>query len=122
MEFAHAAHQACYERVAGLIKECFGDMAQADEEQTSFSLSMGSTMAKIMVIPWGDGDATVCVRAYVLIGAEVTLELCRHLLHLNDNMRFGAFGLDNDDWVYFEHTVVGSTIDKNELKTSVSLR
>jgi hypothetical protein len=34
-------------------------------------------------------------------------------------MRFGAFGLDSDNDVFFEHSIVGSTSDKVELKASV---
>jgi hypothetical protein len=34
-------------------------------------------------------------------------------------MRFGAFGVDKDGDIIFEHTIVGSTIDKEELKSSV---
>ena len=42
------------------------------------------------------------------------------LLRENDRMTFGAFGIDQDGDVFFEHTIVGSTCDKPELKTSVS--
>jgi hypothetical protein len=43
----------------------------------------------------------------------------RYLLQENDRMRFGSFGVDKDDDVFFEHTIVGSTCDKEEIKASV---
>jgi len=41
------------------------------------------------------------------------------LLRKNDDMRFGAFGLDRDMDIFFEHTIVGSTCDKEELRATV---
>lgn len=46
-------------------------------------------------------------------------ELMKFLLRENDRMRFGAYGLDEDEDIFFEHTIVGSTCDKEELKASV---
>jgi hypothetical protein len=34
-------------------------------------------------------------------------------------MRFGAFGLDDDDDVFFEHAIVGTPIHKESLRASV---
>ncbi len=34
-------------------------------------------------------------------------------------MRFGAFGVDQDNDIFFEHTIVGSSCDKDELKASI---
>lgn len=45
-------------------------------------------------------------------------EPMRYLLAKNDSMRFGAFGVDSDD-VFFEHTIVGNTCDREGLKSSI---
>jgi hypothetical protein len=34
-------------------------------------------------------------------------------------MSFGAFGIDDEGDVIFEHTIVGSTCDQKELESSV---
>jgi hypothetical protein len=68
---------------------------------------------------WGEDDAIITTRSWVVTGIELTQELLQYLLRENDTMRFGAFGLDSDNDVFFEHTIVGSTADKHELKASV---
>jgi hypothetical protein len=119
MEFRSEAHQACYEKTATMLKDLFGEMVRSDGDDPVFMLPLGSTMAQITVAPWGQNDATICTRAIVAVGSEISLDLCSYLLHENADFRFGAFGLDKDDWVFFEHTIVGSTADKDELKASI---
>ncbi|OGF14511.1 MAG: hypothetical protein A2W00_04905 [Candidatus Eisenbacteria bacterium RBG_16_71_46] len=119
MNFATDAQRVCYEKVAGLIKEMFGEMAAVHPDQPSFGLRMGSALAQVVVHPWGKDDATVSTRSYVVIGAEVTPELMRYLLRKNDEFRFGAFGLDSEGDIFFEHSIVGSGCDKNELRACV---
>jgi hypothetical protein len=41
------------------------------------------------------------------------------LLMENGTLRFGAFGIDSEKDIFFEHTIVGSTCDKEELRASV---
>ncbi|HOD05119.1 MAG TPA: YbjN domain-containing protein, partial [Anaerolineaceae bacterium] len=66
-----------------------------------------------------EDDATITTRAYVVTGVELTPDLMHFLLRENDRMRFGAFGVDQDNDIFFEHTIVGSTCDMEELKSSV---
>jgi hypothetical protein len=56
----------------------------------------------------------------VVRDVDVVPELMEFLLHENDKMRFGAFGLDSDNDVFFEHTIVGGACDKEELRASVT--
>lgn len=119
MEFKTASQKACYEKIGPWMKEIFGDFAQARPDMPVFGVVVGSALAQIAVYPWGDDDATICTRAYVVTGAEITPDLMMFLLRSNDDMRFGAFGLDRDNDIFFEHTIVGSTCDKEELKASV---
>lgn len=119
MEFQTEAQKACYEKISPWMKELFGEFAVAREDAPVFGVRVGSAVAQTVVFPWGDDDATICTRAYVVMGAELTLDLMRYLLRKNADMRFGAFGIDDDGDIFFEHTVVGSTCDKNELRASV---
>jgi hypothetical protein len=43
-----------------------------------------------------------------------------YLLRENDQMRFGAFGIDDANDIFFEYSIVGSTCDRAELKAAVS--
>lgn len=124
MEFATEAQKACYEKVAAYLKEIFGEMAIARDDRPAFAVSTiamgGSAIAQIAVLPWGDDDATITVRAYVVTDVALTPELMEYLLKLNNEKRFGAFGVDEENDIFFEHTIVGSTCDKEELKASIA--
>lgn len=120
MEFKTEAQKACYEKVSGYLKEMFGEAVIARENQPIFmTMPYGSAIAYIIVSEWGNDDASIGVRSYVVHGAEMAADLLHYLLRENDNMRFGAFGVDADNDIFFEHSIVGSTCDKNELKTSI---
>jgi len=119
MEFRSAAQKACYEKIVPWMKELFGEFVMLRNDAPAMAVVIGSAIAQVGVIPWGNDDATINTRAYVVTGAEATPELMHYLLRETDNMRFGGFGLDSDDDVFFEHAIVGSTCDKPELKASV---
>lgn len=119
MEFKSQAHQQVYEKIAPWIRELFGTFAFAREDVPSFGLAVGSAFVQVGVIPWGDDDATITARSYVVTGVEMTQDLMYFLLRENDKMRFGAFGVDQDNDIFFEHTIVGSSCDKDELKASI---
>ena len=109
MEFRSAAQKACYEKIVPWMKELFGEFVMLRTDAPAMAVVIGSAVAQVGVIPWGNDDATINTRAYVVTGAEATSELMHFLLRETDNMRFGGFGLDSDDDVFFEHAIVGST-------------
>jgi len=119
MQFETPAQQACYEKVAPWMKELFGEFAHFRKDVPAIGVFIGSAFAQVVVFPWGEDDATITTRAYVVTGAELTPDLLHYLLRENADMRFGAFGVDDDGDIFFEHTIVGSTCDKEELKASV---
>ena len=119
MEFRSEAQKACYEKVAAMMKELFGEFAVPRGDSPMIGVMLGSALAQTGVYAWGEDDAVVCTRAWVVQEAELTPELMKWLLLKNNTMRFGAFGVDDEDDIFFEHSVVGSTCDKNELKASV---
>ena len=119
MEYRTAAQQECFEKIVPMMKDIFGELARTADDRPSVLVMVGSALAVTSVYPWGGDDATITTRAYVLFGAELTQELLLDLLQRNDKMRFGAFGVDNDGDIFFEHTIVGSTCDRDELKASV---
>ena len=119
IQFQSAAQEETYNKVKGWMKDIFGDFATPREDSPSFAVYVGSSYSSTAVMPWGDDDSIVTTRSWVVTGVEMTQELLYFLLRENDTMRFGAFGLDSDNDVFFEHTIVGSTADKSELKASV---
>lgn len=118
MNFATEAHQRVYERVAGLVREAFGEFVRAVPDEPVFLLQLGSSLTHLIVSPWGEDDGVVLARSYVVFGADLTPELLQFLLRENDSKRFGAFGLDKDGDIFFEYCIVGSTCDKEEIKAA----
>lgn len=101
------------------MREIFGEFINVGSDYPVFLIQFGSTYVHVAVHPWGDDDATIAARAYVVTQVDLTSDLLHFLLQENDNMRFGAFGIDKDNDIFFEHTIVGSTCDKEELKSSI---
>ena len=119
MNFETDAHQQIYEKVAGMLKDLFGEMVHPIDDRPAFHMQMGSTATLITVYPWGDDDANVEAAALVASGTELVPDLLHDLLHRNYMMRFGAFAISDGGGIYFQHGIVGSTLDKEELKASV---
>ncbi len=119
MQFDNKAHEDIYKKAQEWMKELFGTFVVALPDVPVFVFEQGDTLAQITVASWGSDDATITVRSWVVHDVEATPDLMHYLLRENDKFRFGAFGLDSEDDVFFEHTIVGSTCDPEELKASV---
>lgn len=119
MEFETQAQKACYEKVAPWVTDLFGGSVLRKPDKPILGVMHGSAFAQVGIFPWGDDDAIITTRAYVVTGTELTPELMRFLLEENAGMRFGAFGVDDEGDIIFEHSIVGSTCDQKELESSV---
>ncbi len=118
MEFLSEAQQKTYEKIKPWMEDLFGAASAPLEDMPVFQVEIGSTSAFVQVSPWHE-DATITARAYVVSGAKMDPELQLFLLRENDTMRFGAFGVDESGDIIFQHSIVGSTCDENELKETV---
>ena len=94
MEFETQAQKECYDRVAPWVTELFGGSVLRKPDMPILGVMHGSAFAQVGVFPWGDDDAIITTRAYVVTGTALTDELMRYLLEENAGMRFGAFGID----------------------------
>ena len=119
MNFDSDAQRDVYQKVREWMKELFGMFVTELPDIPAFGFQQGDTLAQIAVVPWANDDATITVRSWVIHDVEVTADLMHFLLRENDTFRFGGFGLDSEEDVFFEHTIVGSTCDPEELKASV---
>jgi hypothetical protein len=119
MEFQTEAQRACYDQVAVWMRELFGKFPCARPDFPGLGLFMNSALVEVLIHPWEDNDAIINTRSFVVKGATITPELMQFLLRENARMNFGAFGLDEQDNILFEHSIVGSTCDKKELEASV---
>jgi hypothetical protein len=118
MDFQSSMQEKLYTKVSGWMKPLFGDIPWETLDEPGFGLFMGSAWVEVRILPWRD-DAVVNVRSTVVSDVTLTMELLNYLLRENHEMRFGAFSVSQNGDILFEHTIVGSTIDKKELETSV---
>ncbi len=123
MEFKTEAHKKVYEKTRQFLFELFGEVNVTLIEDT-FALQEGSTFVYVRVAVIGERQACVEIFSYVVIEIEVTEELMCYLLTYNLKLVLGAFGLSVDDGgkgtIVLTHTILGDTMDKEELYASVS--
>ncbi len=119
MKFQTAAQQACYEKVAGWMQELFGKVPCARSDFPGLGMLMGSALVEVLIYPRENDEAVINTRSYVVRGAQLDADLMHFLLRENIDMVFGAFGVDQQGDILFEHSILGSNCDKNEFKRSV---
>ena len=118
--FKNRTQEKTYEAVGKYLKEAFGEKFRATPGRPSYAGVEGSAVVQISVLPWTDDDTTVTVLSCCVMDLdELAPDLLEHLLRQNFRFRFGAFSIDGDGDICFEHTIVGSTLDKKELVASV---
>jgi len=119
MDFESQIQKDVHERVGLWMKEIFGERAAPLESGPGYRGHFGSASIEVSVSPWGDNEAVILARAVVVSGATINAELMRYLLDKNCEVRFGAFGIDKNGDIVFQHAIVGSACQKEELKASV---
>jgi len=120
MQFQTTVQEACYNKVATWMRELYGKFPCARQDVPGLAMVMGSALVEVFVFPWEKDDAVINTRSYVVTDVELSPDLLHFLLRENNIMRFGAFGIDEEGSIVFEHTIVGSTCDKLELEASVN--
>ncbi|MEO0770159.1 MAG: YbjN domain-containing protein, partial [Cyanobacteria bacterium J06649_4] len=66
MDFESTAQQACYRRIVPWMQDLFGDAAVVFEDEPLFIITIGSAVASTRVVPWGDNDALITTRSFVV--------------------------------------------------------
>ncbi|HEX8090977.1 MAG TPA: YbjN domain-containing protein [Blastocatellia bacterium] len=123
MEFKTGAHKAAYEKTRDFLHTLFGEVNVKTMDDT-FVLQEGSTFVYTRTFPIGDKKSGVEIFSYVVVDVEVTEELMRYLLTYNLRLMLGAFGLSIGEGakgaVLLSHTVLGDSMDREELYASVT--
>jgi hypothetical protein len=118
MKFETKPQQDCYNKISGWMDELFSDYPWENLDDVGFGLFMGSAWVEVKIYPWND-DAVINTRSKVVINPQLNLNLMQFLLEENAEGLFGAFSLSKAGDILFEHTIVGSTCDPEELEASV---
>ncbi len=123
MEFKTEAHQRVHETTRGYLQTLFGEVNVKVMDDT-FVLQEGSTFVYVRAFPIGEKKSGVEVFAYVVVDVEVTEQLMRYLLTYNLRLILGAFGLARGEGdkgtVLLTHSILGESMDREELYGSVS--
>lgn len=119
MTFQTPIQQSCFERITPWMQEFFESSVITHGEETILLTRSGSAIAYTRVIPWGEEEAIILTRSCVVTNVEITQDLTLFLLRENDNLFFGRFAIDRENNVIFEHSLLGSTCDRENLKTSI---
>ena len=123
MEFKSDDHKKAYEKARDFLHTLFGEVNVKMMEDT-FLLQEGSTFVYIRTFPIGEKKSGVEIFSYVVVDIEVTEELMRYLLTYNLRLMLGAFGLSlcegGKGTVLLTHTILGDSMDREELYASVS--
>src|SRR5215216_6655018 len=123
MEFKTDAHRVAYEKTRDFLHTLFGEVNVKSMDDT-FVLQEGSTFVYIRTFPIGDKKSGVEIFSYVVVDIDVTEEMMRYLLTYNLRLMLGAFGLslgeDGKGTVLLTHTILGDSMDREELYASVS--
>jgi type III secretion system-like peptide-binding chaperone len=123
MEFKTEAHQRVYEKTRGYLQTLFGEVNVKVMDDT-FVLQEGSTFVYVRAFPIGEKKSGVEIFAYVVVDVEVTEQLMRYLLTYNLRLILGAFGLARGEGdkgtVLLTHSILGDSMDREELYGSVS--
>jgi hypothetical protein len=123
MVFKTEAHQKTHEKTRDYLHALFGEVNVKVMDDT-LVLQEGSTFVYVRTLPIGEKKSGVEVFAYVVVDVEVTEELMRFLLTYNLRLILGAFGLARGEGdkgtVLLTHTILGDSMDRDELYGSVS--
>jgi hypothetical protein len=123
MEFKSDAHKKAYEKTRDYLHTLFGEVNVKATGDT-FVLQEGSTFVYARTFPIGSNKSGVEIFAYVVVDLDVTEDLMRYLLTYNLRLILGGFGLsvgeDGKGSVVLTHTILGDSMDREELYGSVS--
>lgn len=123
MEFKTEAQKKVYEKMRDSLVTLFGEVNLTTMDE-ALVLQEGSTFVYVRATAIGETQASVEVFSYVVVDMDVTEGLMRYLLEYNLKLVLGGFGLSIDEHgkgaVVLTHTILGDTMDKEELYTSVS--
>ena len=123
MKFKTDAHKQAHDKTRGYLQSLFGEINVKILDDT-FVLQEGSTFVYVRVFPIGAKKSGVEVFAYVVVDVDVTEQLMRYLLTYNLRLILGAFGLTRGEGskgtVILTHTILGESMEREELHASVT--
>lgn len=119
MDFESEEQREAHARLRGPLEALFPEGLRERIHAIGYVMTVDGTIVTSTLAPWGDRDTIVANRVYLAGAVPMSEELLRELLRWSSDARFGAFGVDNDDNVYVEHQLAGSTVSAAVLEASI---
>jgi len=114
-----------FERVLALVteelRELYGASGFYQWSESIFMRVEGESVVFVVVTPF-EHDAVVNVRCYVAREVDrVDPELGAYLCRVNAGQLFGGFSLDEDGDVCFDHSLLGSSVNRETLHLAIQV-
>ena len=117
LPYESEGQREAYERLRAPLESVLGPVRERIHA-IGYVYEIEGTTATSTFAPWGD-DTIVANRCYLAGDVPMSEALLRELATWTEAGRFGFFGVDDANNVYFEHQVVGSTTTADTLGRSV---
>lgn len=119
-KFATNTQRDCYEQVKSWLLELFPHVSEPFATLPVFSISLGSAVATVEVMAWGEQEALISASSFVVTEAEMTPDLMHYLLRQNAESEFGVFSIDDLGNIRLHGSLVGSSCDRQKLHNTVT--
>ena len=116
MPFESDGQRETYERLRSPLEAALGPVRERIHA-IGYVYEIDGTIVTSTLAPWGD-DTIVANRCYLAGDAPMSGDLLRQLATWTEDGRFGYFGVDSANNVYFEHQLAGSTATGDTLGRS----
>jgi hypothetical protein len=117
LPFESDGQRDAYERLRAPLEEAIGPVRERIHA-IGYAYEINGVTQTSTLAPWGT-DVIVANRCYLAGDVPQSEEVLRELARWTEAGRFGFFGVDDANNVYFEHQVVGSTATASTLRQSI---
>ncbi len=117
MPFESEGQREAYERLKAPLEAAVGPVRERIHA-IGYAYEVDGTTLTSTLAPWG-ADTIVANRCYLAGAVPMSEALLRALASWTEAGRFGLFGVDDADNVYFEHQQPGSTATSDTLGRSI---
>jgi hypothetical protein len=117
LPFESDGQREAYERLKAPLEAAVGSVRERIHA-IGYAYEIDGTTATSTLAPWGT-DTIVANRCYLAGDVPQSEALLRELARWTEAGRFGFYGVDDANNVYFEHQVVGSTATSDTLGRSI---
>ena len=118
--FKNDTQKKAFETVGKYLEQTFGKGFVRRPDVPSYVGTQGSCLVEVWVYARGSNEAVVNVRSCCVLDiGEIPPDCLKFLLEENFKFVFGAFSLDSDGDINFEHTLLAGKLDREELEASV---